>query len=131
MWFPTCLECCFSMLHIYETVNAAYLWNSGWIPICCYWSLPKSCGCCFQYVVTAHLISIGCVSINVVNAVSLNSGCGFSRCFHFQWIWCSRYCNCTFNKKWVDFHFISLLFYEALFVIFHMFLLFSFKKQWM
>ena len=31
----------------------------------------------FQYVVTAHLISSGCVSINVVDAVSLNSGCGF------------------------------------------------------
>ena len=30
--------------------------------------LPKSNGCCFQYAATVHLIGIGGVSINVVNA---------------------------------------------------------------
>ena len=81
--FPPVLECCFSRSRgcNLPRVVTAYLWSSGWIPICCYWSLPKSSGCCFQYAVTAHLISTGGVSINVVNVVSLNRGCGFPDVF--------------------------------------------------
>ena len=44
-------------LHIYESVDG--------FPLLL---LPKSSGCCFQYAVTVHLIGIGGVSINVVNA---------------------------------------------------------------
>ena len=57
----------------------------------------------------------------------------FSRCFNFsilkkQCIWFCSCCHCTFNKQWVDFHFISLLFHEAMYVVFHMFY-FSLSKN--
>ena len=93
--------------------------NSGWISIYCYCSLSKSSECCFQCFIAAHLISSGCISINDVNAVSLNSGYALTIC-----------CRCTFNKHWVDFHIMSPLFHLIVYVIFHMFLLSSFKKQW-
>ena len=83
IWFTTCLECCFSRSRGCDLpcVVTAYLWSSGCIPICCYWSLPKSSGFCFQYAVTTHLISIGGISINIANVVSLNSGCSFPDVF--------------------------------------------------
>ena len=61
-----------------DLIYLAYLLRSWCISICSACCLSKSSGCCFQGVVTAHLTSSGCMSINVVLAVSLKGGFSFS-----------------------------------------------------
>ena len=75
MWFSICLDWSLSKSNGFNLpfFVAAYWLSSGCICVCCHCSLSKSWKCCFQCAITAHLISIGCISINVVNAVSLNS----------------------------------------------------------
>ena len=99
-WIFICCHCCF---------NKELMWFST----CCHCSLSKYNGRSFSFLVTSDLISNGWTSI-----LSLLSHHAVYVIFHIfsllsvkeQWILFPLSCNKAFNKQWMDFHWLPLLF---------------------
>ena len=99
--------------------HCCFLKKWMWFPICCHCPFSKGSGCCFSRVITAHLISSGCIS-------------GCFACSLWKSNGCSLPCAATaylVSSGWISIN-VVLQFSKAVDMAFHMLLLPSLKNQW-